>query len=559
VNLAAGRTIYPGMVALALGVIAVVALARQRPPGPRRMLWVFALLAVAGVVVSLGPRLEALPLFEVAFRLVPSWNFIRQPAKAQVLVALGLAVLAGVGVDALAGRRRGAARVVVALALGLLLIADYHPWRPAGISGLPDGGPEFAAIQAEGPRALWIPFWPGDSAYSGLYLYATTLTRVAMLNGYSAWLDRAYLTDVYRPLEVLNLGLVGEGETAVLRRYGVRQLILDRDAFPLKVSAFGPALTLAHLRSSPYLDPVPAPTGDRALHVFRVRATPRAVPPAAPLTSPLGIFWEAESLSRDAGRVVEDPDASNGRVTIGRHGEDRPGYLMFGPYRLLPPGEYRAWFRLKGVGSRVDIEVTTRGGRATHGRAGVHLADGVFVEVPVAFTLREPTAIEYRARWDGLGWAAVDSVAAAFSAESDPASLFEVESLGHELQERLDPLASGGVAGHATPERTVRHAVWTGPLRRYPPGRYRLLVRLKLDHPAAGAFARCGVELASGGTELAGRELVGADVPEPGRYVELALPFTVPRPAVLEFPCAYRGGVGVWFDRLRIERVESPA
>ena len=49
------------------------------------------------------------------------------------------------------------------------------------------------------------------------------------------------------------------------------------------------------------------------------------------------------------------------------------------------------------------------------------------------------------------------------------------------------------------------------------------------------------------------------DVPEPGRYVELALPFTVPRPAVLEFPCAYRGGVGVWFDRLRIERVESPA
>ena len=43
----------------------------------------------------------------------------------------------------------------------------------------------------EGPRALWIPFWPGDSAYSGLYLYATTLTRVPMLNGYSAWLDRS--------------------------------------------------------------------------------------------------------------------------------------------------------------------------------------------------------------------------------------------------------------------------------------------------------------------------------------------------------------------------------
>ena len=42
-------------------------------------------------------------------------------------------------------------------------------------------------------------------------------------------------------------------------------------------------------------------------------------------------------------------------------------------------------------------------------------------------------------------------------------------------------------------------------------------------------------------------------MPDAGRYVELAVPFTVQRPSVLEFPCAYRGGVGVWFDRLRVE------
>ena len=113
------------------------------------------------------------------------------------------------------------------------------------------------------------------------------------------------------------------------------------------------------------------------------------------------------------------------------------------------------------------------------------------------------------------------------------------------------------MAGYATPGRTARDAVWTGPLRHYPPGRYQLWVRLKLDHPVAGAFARCGAELASRGGELAGRELLGAEVPEAGRYVELAVPFTVTRPAVLEFPCAYRGGVGVWFDRLRVERLEG--
>ena len=41
-------------------------------------------------------------------------------------------------------------------------------------------------------------------------------------------------------------------------------------------------------------------------------------------------------------------------------------------------------------------------------------------------------------------------------------------------------------AGYATPGRTVRDAVWSGPLRRYPPGRYRLWVRLKLDRAVAG-------------------------------------------------------------------------
>jgi hypothetical protein len=46
-------------------------------------------------------------------------------------------------------------------------------------------------------------------------------------------------------------------------------------------------------------------------------------------------------------------------------------------------------------------------------------------------------------------------------------------------------------------------------------------------------------------------------VPEAGQYVELAVPFTVTRPAVLEFPCAYRGEVGVRFDPLRVDPVGS--
>jgi hypothetical protein len=559
VNLAAGRAVYPGVVALGLAGVAVVTLAWRPPTGARRVLWVFPVLLAAGVIVSLGPQLAAFPLFEVAFRLVPSWNFIRQPGKAQILVALALAVLAGVGADALLRRGGRVRRGALALALGLLVALEYHPWRPAGLSGLPAGGEALDTSRVEGPRALWIPLWPGDSAYSGLYLYATTLTRVPMLNGYSPWLDRSYLPEVYHPLEAVNLGVVGEAEARVLRRYRVRQVILDQHAFPLKVSAFGPALTRAHLRASPYLDRVETPAGDWGLHLFRVRETSRPVPSAPPPTSPLGVFWEAESLGRETGRIAEDPDASNGRVNLARSGVDRPGFVTFGPYRMLPPGAYHARFRTKGMSTTLEPHVTTRGGRENLGRARVHLADGAFVEVTVPFVLAAPSQLEYRAAWDGHGWVAVDSVAVSFTAEPDPVPVFEVEILGHELHERSDPHASGGAAAHAVPGRTPRGPVWGGPLRRYPPGRYQLWIRLKLDHAISGPFARCGVELASQGGVLGGRDLAGAEVPEPGRYVELAVPFTVAHPAVLEFPCAYRGGVGVWFDRLRVERLEGPA
>ena len=557
VNPAAGRAIYPGFVAVALAVVAAGALARRPPRGRGRVAAAFLPLLALGILLALGPRLTALPLFEVAFRLVPSWNFIRQPAKLQVLTALALAVLGAVGADALGRRRTGPARWAVALGLAAAVAVECHPWRPTGVSELPGGGEPFTTIRAGGGRALWVPFWPGDSAYSGLYLYATTLTRVPMLNGYSAWLDRSYLTDVYHPLEAVNLGVVGAAEAEQLRRRGVRQVILAPDAFPVKVSAFGPALALAHLRASPHLDEVATPAGAWTLHVFRVRDTPRPVP-ASTLTSPLGILWEAESLPRDTGRIADDPGASNGRVSLARAPGDRPGFLTFGPYRLLPPGAFRAEFRVKGEAATVELEVTTRGGRQRLGHVTARLDTGErFTSFTVPFALDAPAPVEYRVAWDGGGWAAVDWIAAAFAAEPDPAPAFEVEALGHELLDRADPEASGGVAGYASPTRTPRDAVWTGPLRGYPPGRYRLWIRVKLDAAAPGAFATCRVERASHGGTVAGRDLRGAELPEPGRYGELALPFTLPERAILEFPCVYRGGVGVWFDRLRIERLDG--
>ena len=275
-------------------------------------------------------------------------------------------------------------------------------------------------------------------------------------------------------------------------------MILDRDAFPLKVSAFGPALARAHLEASPYLDPV----GDaaRRLGAARCSASGRRRAPVisgARPTSPLGIFWEAESLGRDTGRIMaDDPDASNGRVSLARAGADRPGFVTFGPYRLLPPGRLPRPVPAEGRRQHGGAP-GHHGGRARRCWAAsqIHLADGAFVEVAVPFTLTGPTQVEYRTAVGrpGLGGGGRGDRPRSRASRSQPRTS-RWRSWAHELPERADPHRLGRRRRRTrVPARTVRDTVWSGPLRRYPPGRYQLWVRLKLDQPVAGRVrARAG-------------------------------------------------------------------
>jgi hypothetical protein len=551
----ASNAIYPGVLAVALALLGLVALV-VRPPAPeRRVVLALGPVLALAVALSFGPRLSALPLFEAGFRLVPIWNFIRQPAKFQVLAGLALGLLAAAGTDALGARLRArGAAAGLATVLALLIAAEYHPWRPTGVTLLPTGGGEYDAIRAGGPRALYVPIWPGDSSFSGLHLYSTTLTRVPMLNGYSPFVDRGYVSDVFRALDPVNVGAVGEAEYGALRRLGVRQVILDREAFPIEVNPFGPAYTLANLRTSPYLELARTPrAGEDTLWVFRVLDTPRPRPDGR-LESPVGVFWEAESLPRRSGVVEYDASASNHQVVAAQAGRDAPGFLTFGPYRMLPAGSFRAVFWLRGEGATADLQVATGAGRQILGARRVALTDGRrFQELSTSFTLEAPTRVEYRVAWDGRGSISVDAVSVFFAGEPDPALSYEVETLYHGLLEREDPDATGGWAGYAKLGRTPLDRLWRGPLRAYPAGHYRLWVRLKPDGPPTSPPTWCGAQSRSEGPVFGGRELLPSELGDGTGYVEVSIPFTLARTEVLEFPCVYLGGVGVWFDRLRVE------
>jgi hypothetical protein len=134
---------------------------------------------------------------------------------------------------------------------------------------------------------------------------------------------------------------------------------------------------------------------------------------------------------------------SGGRIVSARAGSV-PGFLTFGPYRLLPAGAYRAVFRVRGSG--LTAEVTVEDGRRVLAHRPLE-PRAAWDDVELPFELERAQPVEYRVRWDSRGDAAVDWIAVSFADRPQPEWTFEVEELPHLLGERADPAASGGWGG----------------------------------------------------------------------------------------------------------------
>jgi len=99
-----GRTLYPGVIPLALALLGLILPLRRATMGAR---WFFAVLSLAGLVLSFGPVLHlgkygnaptgiALP-YGWLYEHVPGFDALRVPARFGLLFMLGLAVCAGYG------------------------------------------------------------------------------------------------------------------------------------------------------------------------------------------------------------------------------------------------------------------------------------------------------------------------------------------------------------------------------------------------------------------------------------------------------------------------------
>jgi hypothetical protein len=251
--------LFPGFVAMALVGITLVSGSAWRDRTQR--LWLA--IGVIGLLLSFGART---PGYVALYHLVPLLQGIRAPVRLGYLVLVAVAALAGFGLAWLnqrespssAGRR-------AALGVGIAVLVTAEAARfPIGWSS-PYRVPEIYKTLAleHSPGVVELPLPPPP--WFGLnapYLLNSTVGWWPLVNGYSGFMPDSYL----RRREDLAL-FPGDEAIAVLRRIGVRHVVIHREEFSKRFPD-----ALARLDAARALKPV-ASEGDIA--IYRIESEER--------------------------------------------------------------------------------------------------------------------------------------------------------------------------------------------------------------------------------------------------------------------------------------------
>ncbi len=461
------RQLYPGVVVTAL---ALAALARREGRA-------LAVVSLGFAVLALGPNAPLwLPFYPAAARLIPFFAVIRQPAKFFAVSAVALGLAAGIGTT-VAGERFGRRwrAPLACVALGAVLM-DFSSVMPFGVSRLPRENRAYAEVaqRARGSNLLELALWPGDSAYSSIYQYWATRTRVPTVNGYSPTAPRDYVERVARPLASMNLGELTEEQFRLLDDLDVRFVTVHRDTYPPQVFPYSYRFTLAAMRQNPNLEPV---AEDDGVYLFeRLRG------PYRPWTNsaawPIGVFYEAESLKLGDGERLEDASASGGALVRGRSDAKLP--IVYGPYRDFPAGRYEVRFRARGRGR---VEVTSDLGERELAAAEIERDE--WTEQPMVIAIDRPTTLEFRA-WEApaaenaldVDWVLVRKLTGPEERETG-AQRFEAEDMPALYGLDYESVDASGNAYASIVEYPPGAVVRDGPYRVSGPGRVDVAVRYR--------------------------------------------------------------------------------
>ncbi len=236
---------YVGLVVVALSALGLLAARRQRQPAWARS--GAAAIALSCAALSLGPAVEPLPPlapYDLAVSVIPGFSAMRAPSRFVLFIMIGLASLAGMGLDALsraawiAGRWRPVA-VVAAIALIVLdysLLTRTYAVRAAEVGDrLPPVYRALATLPAG--AVIELPGGGRDDAAEqlreSLYTYRSTFHWQPLLNGRAG-----YEPPSYPLLMALARALPDARALELLQRMaGVRYVVVHGNGLP-RASSF---------------------------------------------------------------------------------------------------------------------------------------------------------------------------------------------------------------------------------------------------------------------------------------------------------------------------------
>jgi hypothetical protein len=199
------EVLFPGFLSLGLAGVGLVAVWRPGPGGitpdarsaspearGRQVVALYGLIGLLAVWASLGP---AGGLYTVLFETVPGFGMLRAPARLGIVVALALAVLAGVGTTRLArGRRTGWVTTGLILVAMIELAAVPYPHYDA--PRFPAAYRMLAQLPA-GPVAEF-PYYSDRMYYTRhtYYMVGSTTHWLPLVNGYSDLIPQDFRAEV---------------------------------------------------------------------------------------------------------------------------------------------------------------------------------------------------------------------------------------------------------------------------------------------------------------------------------------------------------------------------
>ncbi|MBI4765572.1 MAG: hypothetical protein HY787_13370 [Deltaproteobacteria bacterium] len=550
-------------------------------------------LAFLATVLSLGPTLTAFPLYPFLYQYFPFFNYSRLPGRFVMIGMVFFCLLAGMALSAIRDglASRGWLRLMKWFPplIIFLILAENHTRQPLGISIMPRGNQFYDQIEkslSDGKRVLELPVWPGDSHQSSVYEYTVTRTRKPMINGYAPVVVRDYIEKVFWPLFPLNYGELTPREIREMNQLKVDLITFhdDYQVYTNKISPFPPRLALKRLAASPWLEPLSV---HRNLSLFKFQGNPGGPGNPPDPGSPVNAVFYAQDLKNQIGQRLFDPSASGfylllqdepllrgkwvpqtkarGNLIQALPGRDKPGYLIDGPARFLPSGNYISTFRVKTgrasdrreaatleiIDDR-DQNVLTRkkiGGQESG------IANN-WVDVPLPFKLSSVTRVNFRIYFAGTLPVTVNLVKVGFAGQRNGPGVVEAEDLFRQTGEILpDPLASRGEAvfgqgGYHPPVMLIQ-----GPYRTFDPGRYRIQFYLKAGKNFSGSSDKTVAELGVAsdmGKHLFKKRRVTAGDLTGERYKPVAMDFEVPFRCEVDFRVKFESQADVWIDRIEV-------